>query len=314
MTKKITAATLTLNPALDSTMYFDSPFRAGALNRARETVVTLGSKGINVSRAFKVLGVEATAYSFCGGDSGQTMKRMLDCEGTPYYFVETAAPTRTNIKMIDSDGVCTEANERGGPVTEKELENLIQTLEKATENTQIFALGGSIPQGVEKSVYNSLTTRLKNKGARVILDCDGEALKQGVKARPYMIKPNLFELCGLLGYEVSGVENGAEECRRLYVESGVNILCTMSENGAVYAGSEGVWCVTSPQVEVKGFTGAGDTFLTAFTYMKEQTEDVARSLLFASSAAAAKVTLPGSTMPERDEMERFVSELGVRKI
>lgn len=314
MTKSITAATLTLNPALDRTMYFDTNFREGKLNRARESVTTLGSKGINVSRAFKILGVDATAYSFSGGDSGVTMKKMLDREGIGYDFTETAAPTRINIKMIDSDEVCTEANEAGGPVTEAELENLLCKLEKAAENTQIFALGGSIPPPVEKSVYKTITELLKNRGARVILDCDGEALRRGIEARPELIKPNLFELSGLLGFTPQGIEEVAKECRRLYVETGVNILCTLSENGAVYAGCQGVWSVTSPQVTLRGFTGAGDTFLTAFTYMKETTGDIPRAMIFASSAAAAKVELHGSQMPTRADMEKFCANLTVRKI
>lgn len=301
------AATLTLNPALDRTMYFDKPFCAGALNRCSDTVTTLGSKGINVSRFLKLFGTDALAYGFSGGDTGKTMENMLLEEGVKFSFIKTDAPTRMNIKMIDSDGVCTEANEKGGPITDEALKSLIELMEKNAEKDMYFFLGGSIPHPVEKSVYNYITQVLKRRGAKVILDCDGEALEHGLEAKPSLIKPNLYELSLLLHKQIDTPESAIEESARLYVEKGVEILCTMSEKGAVYAGKEGVFSVTSPHVELRGFTGAGDSFLSAFTYMRHKTNDIEYSLRFASSAAAAKVELPGSMLPSVSDMDKYIN-------
>ena len=307
------ASTLTLNPALDRTMYFDSVFRAGELNRCRNTVLTLGSKGINVSRFLKLFGIEATAYAFSGGDTGSTMKKMLTEEGVKFSFVETEAPTRMNIKMIDSEENCTEANEAGGPITEAELSALISRIENDAEEGEYFFLGGSIPHPVEKAVYNSITQVLKTKGAKVILDCDGEALERGLEAKPSLIKPNLYELSMLLGRRITEPEDAVESCKRLYVEKGVEILCTMSEKGAVFAGEKGVFSVTSPRVTLRGFTGAGDSFLAAFTYTRDRTGDIEASLKFASSAAAAKVELAGSALPPLGDMTKYIDAVTTKR-
>ncbi len=307
------AATLTLNPALDRTMYFDKPFRAGELNRCYDTVTTLGSKGINVSRFLKLFDVEAVAFGFSGGDTGRTMENMLRDEKVSFSFVMTEAPTRMNIKMIDSDGACTEANEKGGPITDEALKKLVDLMENSVEKGKYFFLGGSIPHPVEKGVYNSITQVLKSRGAKVILDCDGEALERGLEGRPSLIKPNLYELSLLLHKEIKEPEIAIAECKRLYVEKSVEILCTMSEKGAVYAGKEGVFSVTSPRVEMRGFTGAGDSFLAAFTYMRDKTDDIEYSLRFASSAAAAKVELPGSTLPPVSDMEKYIDVVTTKR-
>lgn len=303
----IRAATLTLNPCLDRTMYFGNTFEAGALNRASGTVLTLGGKGINVSRFFKILGVEAPAYGFSGGSNGDVMKKLLSEEGVECRFTESSADTRMNIKMIDPNEVCTEANERGGPISEDELNKLLSQLEDDAEPDKYFFLGGSIPHPVDNSVYNFITQMLKGKGAKVILDCDGEALKKGIEAGPSLIKPNLFELSGLVGRKIETVEDALSECKRLYVEKGVEILCTMSEKGAIFTGECGVFSVTSPRVELRGFTGAGDSFLTAFVFERERTGSIEQALKFASSAAAAKVELPGSTLPTLDDMKKYIS-------
>ena len=307
------AATLTLNPALDRTMYFEKPFRAGELNRCFDTVTTLGSKGINVSRFLKIFGVDALAYGFSGGDTGVTMENMLRDEGVNFSFVKTEAPTRMNIKMIDSDGTCTEANEKGGPITDEALKTLVERMENSAEKGKYFFLGGSIPHPVEKGVYNSITQVLKSRGAKVILDCDGEALERGIEAKPSLIKPNLYELSLLLHKDIKDPDEAIKECKRLYVEKSVEILCTMSEKGALFVGKEGVFSVTSPRVEMRGFTGAGDSFLSAFTYMRDKTNDIEYSLKFASSAAAAKVELPGSTLPKKEDMDKYIDAVTARR-
>lgn len=311
--------TLTLNPALDRTMYFDT-FVSGGLNRAvAPSRLTLGSKGINVSRFLSVCGQTAPAYGFAGGSMGQQMLAMLKEEGIETRFVPTAAETRLNVKMITADGVGTEANERGGPITEEERDALLTSLteqaraDREAGNTAWFFVGGSIPQGVEKSVYYRLVENLRKCGAHVLLDCDGEALKKGIKARPHLIKPNLFELSQLVGNPELTEGQVVENCWKLYRETAVRILCTMGGKGAVYAGPQGVYSVDAPRVAVRGFTGAGDTFLASFVYAVCRGEDITQSLAFAAGCAGAKVEMPGSEMPSLARARELAAERRVRK-
>lgn len=299
-------ATLTLNPSLDKTMYFEVPFKAGALNRASYSVPPIiGSKGINVSRMLHVCGVDAVAMGFIGGENGRLACAQLDAEGIVHRFVETAAETRLNIKMIDPDGVCTEANERGGPITPDEFDRLICEIQSLPAGG-IFVMGGSIPQGVEKSVYNMLITMLKTRGTYCVLDCDGEALRLGMEAGPALIKPNLYELSLLLGRDIKPDE-AAAECEALYKSTGTEILCTLGGGGAVFAGAEGVFRVYSPRVTVRGFTGAGDTALAVFLYRRFlQGDSCHEALKRANAAAGVKVQLPSTEMPTREMLEGII--------
>ena len=303
--------TITLNPALDRTMYFDSAFAAGELNRASSSMLSLGGKGINVSRVAKLMGHDTECVSFCGGRNGEIMRAMLAEEGIPSCLISTACESRMNLKMIDREGSCTEANERGGPVTEAEMQTLTDRLfdSFSTDRAQVYALGGSIPQGVEKSVYKMLTNLLKSRGAYVILDCDGEALKQGLEAAPHLIKPNLFELSLLVGRELSTTEEAVENAYRIFGETGTAVLCTLGGKGAFLACERGVCTVTSPQVPLRGFTGAGDTFLASFVCATAEGKSIEDALAFASSTAAAKVTLPGTELPRREMMGKYLGEV-----
>lgn len=302
--------TLTLNPALDRTMRFGS-FKAGELNRALSSSLSAGGKGINVSRMLNKCGAVSPAYGFAGGRCGALLQKILKAEGIETRFTETEAETRINIKIITETGETTEANEQGGPVRKDEIDRLTRSLYRSTVCGKLFVLGGSIPQPVDKGVYNSIIRGLKKRGARTVLDCDGEALRLGMDAKPDLIKPNNHELGNYLNKKIETVSEAGEAAACLYVDKSVEILCTLGKKGAVYAGKDGLYTVTSPEVDAKSFAGAGDSFLAAFLYMREKTLNVPDSLRFAASAAAVKVTLEGTVFPERADMERYDSCIDV---
>jgi len=297
--------TFTLNPALDRTMRFET-FTAGGLNHTIMSSLSAGGKGINVSRMLKKCGCASPAFGFAGGRCGALLRDILTSENIDIRFTETKAETRMNIKIITETGETTEANEPGGPVESSELDILTEALYKYIVCGNLFVLGGSIPQGVDKGVYNSVIKGLKEKGVNVILDCEGEALSLGIDAKPALIKPNNQELGNYLNKKIETVTDAAEAAACLYVDKSVEILCTLGKKGAVYAGKDGLYTVTSPQVEAKSFAGAGDSFLAAFLYMREFTGSVPGALRYASSAAAVKVTLEGTIFPEREDMERYI--------
>ena len=282
--------TLTMNPSHDRTVIIDGKFTPGGLYRVGRAHENFSGKGINVSKALENLGVNVTTI-----------------------IPKMAVPYRTNIKIIDSYGSCTEINEGGGPVTQSELDELMIILEKSTETAQYIVIAGSIPQGVDKAVYNSMINSLKTRGIMTILDCDGEALHKGVEAKPYLIKPNMTELSGLLGTEISTPDEAVEKSSELHVKTGVNILCTLGGDGAVYAGNEGLYTVSSPQVKIRGFSGAGDTFLAAFLYERHMSDSVESAMRFASSAAAAKVEMTGTDIPDKDLMRKYIDSVEVRR-
>ena len=350
-------ATLTLNPAVDRTMYFGRNIKLGALNRAVDkSVTTHGGKGTNVSCMFKILGAESVAYGFTGGGNGDLFVKLLEPYNIKTDFTRTKCDTRLNFKIISSDGESTEFNESGGPVGITEKKEILNKIKKCvgrgdpdapqSENeADFFFMGGSVPPGIEKSIYRDIIN-LGGGRTKFIIDCDGEALKLCMdnEKKPYLIKPNQFEFEQYTGKKFdldnnfdAELEKIKEEAKKIYEKTGVIILCTLGEYGGLYCGSEGIYYIKSPKVEVKGFTGAGDTFLTAFVAayfgmfdvvsvgagfharpqisksIKSTTErhgnrslqqglSAQKSLAFAVAASTAKVTKPGTEFASVGEM------------
>ena len=311
-------AIITLNPGVDRIVYLPTPLCPGTMNRSTHTVMNQGSKGANQAIMLSSLGEKPTYYAFTGGAMGdfcESFTRDLDISSR---FFPTECGVRLNIKVIDSKGGCTELNEKGGPVTEQELKNLIQALQDDIKSYDMVSLCGSIPQAVEKSVYNSIITMAKEAGIPTVLDCDGEALSLGLQAKPLLIKPNRRELAGLIGEKeekLKDIDLLVEACGKAVFHYDTNVICTLDEDGSVYVGREGVWRIGVAKVPLRGFSGAGDTYLSAYLHKRYGEKcPIEDSLRYAAAASCAKIAKEGTTLPTPAEIEALISQISVEKL
>lgn len=319
MPKKQKFAVLSLNPGIDRALYLPSPMMSGSLNRAARSVTTQGSKGANVAIMLHRLGCDVEYYTFGGGEFGDLSNSFLTREGIKVNSVETICGVRMNTKVIDSECVCTELNERGGVFRPDEVAALTEAF--TATDADVLCLCGSIPQGVEKDVYKVFTEFGKSTGKRVVLDCDGEALVLGLEANPDIIKPNEYELENL------GISTGmfekfstdqeerlrdvTEACVKVAERYGTTVICTRGAEGAVHANPKGeVIFRESMKVRLLGFSGAGDTFLSGYIaarFDKGFTEEYA--LICATAAGAAKVVLEGTELPEATDIDEAIDDI-----
>ena len=283
--------TVTLNPCIDVDYKLTAPFRAGELNRVPAPAVQICGKGINVSKALSKMGRSSVMMGIFGSDgSDETLRSM----GFEVSSVTCPGSLRRNTSIIDSEGVQTQINEPGINVTEDKLREFIG-LYKSELNCQggcVVVLSGSVPPGVPKDIYRKLCTIARNAGAYVILDCDGEALKNGMEAIPDLIKPNREEFEEIDGKKLEGEgntlrENAAREALRFHLTNHSSVLLTLGEDGSVYAGPEGCFLCEARKTEIKTFKGAGDSFLASFIlHHIVEDKDCEMSLILASGDSA----------------------------
>ena len=319
MRKKQKFAVLSLNPGIDRALYLPAPMAAGTMNRAARSVTTQGSKGANVAIMLHRLGCDVEYYTFGGGEFGDLANSFLTREGIMVHSVDTVCGVRMNTKVIDSECVCTELNERGGVFLSGEIVELTD-LFMATD-ADVICLCGSIPQGVEKDVYKVFTEFGKSTGKTVVLDCDGEALALGLTANPDIIKPNEYELENL-GLSTGLFEKFStdpderlrevtEACVKVAKRYKTTVICTRGADGSVHVNPQGdVIFRESMKVRLIGFSGAGDTFLSGYIaarFDKGFTEEYA--LICATAAGAMKVVLEGTELPEATDIDEAIDRI-----
>lgn len=288
--------TLTLNPAVDRTLTIPG-FALGAVNRVACAHTAAGGKGVNVARAVRALGAECLALGVAGGDTGAFLLRTLTDEGIRHDFVRVAAPTRTNLKVIDPEkGETTDINEPGQEIPAPALEEALARAHARTQAGDWMAVSGRLPPGVPAERMAHWMQALAGRGVRVCLDAAGTLLRAGLAVPPYLIKPNAQEFRELTGCGDLDALAVAAAARPL-AAAGTRVAVSLGERGVVYAGPEGAYAVPAVPVAAFSTVGAGDTLLAALMAGMAGGWPVARTLRTAVALAAACVKrAPGGAL------------------
>ena len=293
--------TFTLNPAIDR-MLFIPKFIPGGVNRVVSTHSDAGGHGINVCRALKVMGTEAIACGYIGGQNGRMIKDFLTSASIPYDFVEVPGETRINIKIIEEDGRHTDINESGFEINDNDFSRLSERMGKYISHDNIIALCGAPTPHFEADKYGYMCRRVTARGARLIVDTQPEYLMESLKSKPVFVKPDLYELSQVLGSEVSTPQEVCEGARELLGRGAQNVAVGMGGRGAVFAGADGALYIEAPEVPVVGPVGAGAVLVAGICHALQNSMDFESMAKYAVASASASVTVPGTGMAPRREI------------
>lgn len=301
--------TVTLNPALDKTVEIPG-MALDTVNRITEMRTDPGGKGINVSKVIAKLGGESCAAGILGGGSGKMLEKLLEDEpfATRFRFVE--GQTRTNLKIIDREGhTNTDINEPGLTVTDADLDALLHELLAELRPGDIVVLAGSLPKGAPQDTYRTWTAACKKAGARVFLDADGALLAEGLKAAPYLIKPNDDELSRLAGKKLETLEELTAEGRRLLERGIERVVISLGGRGALYLRKGSTIYAEGLKVPVGSTVGAGDSVVAALAYAEAQGLSEEEAVRLSTAAGAANVMCSGTQAAEREAVEALLPKV-----
>ena len=296
--------TVTLNPALDKTVEIPS-LTVDAVNRITTMRTDPGGKGINVSKVISKLGGKSIAAGILGGDTGRAILSALEDMGlaTCFHFVD--GETRTN----------TDINEPGVTVSEEILDKLLSVLTDKVVEGDIVVISGSMPKGSPKDTYYTWTKAFSAKGAKVILDADGDLLRAGLKASPYLIKPNNHELSALVGRTLKTPEELAETARELMKEYSIaKIVVSMGGDGALYVTPDETIYAEGLKVPVGSTVGAGDSVVAALAAAEESGMSLEDTVCLSTACGAANVMCSGTQAAEYEVIESLIPRVVFHRI
>ena len=233
---------------------------------------------------------------------------------TLFHFVE--GETRTNMKIIDPDNhTNTDINEPGVTVSEEILEKLLEELLAKVTKEDIVVISGSMPKGSPKDTYYTWTKAFREKGAKVILDADGDLLKAGLKASPYLIKPNNHDLGALTGRALETPEEIAETAAELMKEYGIGkVVVSMGGDGAVYVTKDKTIYAEGLKVPVGSTVGAGDSVVAALAVSEEEGKTLEETVRLSTAVGAANVMCSGTQAAEYEVVETLLPKVVFRTI
>jgi 1-phosphofructokinase family hexose kinase len=287
--------TVTLNAAVDRTLTVPN-FQRGQRHRASAGVTLAGGKGINVARALKALGVPVVATGFVGGTTGTRIVDELTQEAILNDFVRIEGESRTSTAVVDPAGsTYTEINEWGPAVKPEELETLLEKLRYLTQDAGSVVFAGSLPRDVATDFYAEATRELARRHVATVLDTEGEPLRLGVEAEPFLVSPNQIEAEGLVGQEFHDEEDFRLALDAIAELGARNVLITTEQGALALLREEREvhrYRAAAPRLDPVSAVGAGDVLLAGFLAARHagrSNEEALRAAVAAGAASTLEV-------------------------
>ena len=303
--------TICLNPALDRTVTVDS-LHPGQVNRIRTSRTDVGGKGVNVAVVCRRLGLEAQVIGCAGVDGYAKLQAKAKAEGIgcDFHTVEGAIRVNTKVFPLDGSGV-TELNEPGPTLTAEDLDVFFDLAIEKTVGSDFVVITGSLPPRCPAHTYRELIRVLK---VPCILDVGGEALRLGVEAKPFLIKPNHHELAATVGHELHTMED-IRAAAQSFVDRGVrHVVVSLGKDGALYVGEEGCFYAPEIPVEVKSTVGAGDALVGGLLYGLVTGGSMREGFRAGAAAGTASVMTEGTQLIIPDDFMRLIQQVQIQEL
>jgi|TARA_R100000935_G_scaffold5300_1_gene12171 6-phosphofructokinase 2 len=304
---------LCLNPALDVTYHVKKliPDQKSRSDAARHDP---GGNGINIGRALFRMQVEATTYCVIAGSIGEILQDMLDEQLPNVLFHHVSGQTRINSTIIELDTQSQfQITDAGTPVPAAQLTQLVENFANSVGNGYGI-LTGSCQPTVPTSLYADLVHKIQQHGGRTVVDSHGDILRLAIEAKPFLIKPNLYELETLLQIKLDTIESIAECARKLQL-SGVKHVCvSLGDQGALLVSPSNSFYAKALSVPVNTTVGAGDSMvagLVAGFCLDDQPETALR---YGIACGAGTVMHAGTELFHGDELADFRQQVTIQTL
>ncbi|WP_262265735.1 1-phosphofructokinase family hexose kinase [Microvirga yunnanensis] len=300
--------TLTLNPAIDGAAEAEE-IRPIHKIRTWAERYDPGGGGINVARVIKELGGSALAVYLSGGATGPILDQLVQAAGIEIRRIPIRGHTRVSHTVHErSTGLEFRFVPEGPTVTADEWQACLSTLEEI--DCDYLVASGSLPRGVPSDFYVQVGQIAARKGAKLVLDTSGEALRHAMRQGVHLIKPSLGELESLIGQKLPDPSDQETAVQELIASGAAEIVAlTLGRDGALL-GVRGT-CVRIQGMKVvpKSAVGAGDSFLAGMTFGLAQERGPEDAFVLGMAAGTAAVLTAGTELCRHTDVERIYHDL-----
>jgi len=303
-------ATVTLNPAIDMTVRVDG-FQTNTVNRGQTMQFDAGGKGVNVASFLADYGHATAVTGFLGQENADIFEQLFAHKRIDDRFVRIPGRTRIGVKIVDeAKQQTTDINMPGLLPTTEAMNTLLETIERLAASYDWFALSGNLPPGVPATIYATIITQLKRHGKQVVLDTSGEALREGVRAGPTVVKPNVDELQQVTGQSLPDEASIVQAARQLLGDIQL-VAISMGERGALFVDAATTLIAIPPPVLVKSTVGAGDAMVAGLIAGQVEGLSLPDCARLATAFSLGAITNAGHNLPAPEVLQAYVQQVTV---
>jgi 6-phosphofructokinase 2 len=298
--------TITMNPAVDKSTSVNKLVPEKKM-RCTELITEAGGGGINVSKAIKELEGESLAVFPSGGMNGKLIENYLTQKQIQFKAISVEHETRENIVVRETD---TNSQFRfvmpGAVLSEQEAQSCFNILQQLQPRPSFIVASGSLPPGLPENFFGQLAKIVKQLNAKYVIDTSGKPLQLAAKEGVYLLKPNLSELCALVGKEHLELNEVDDAAMQVIKDGRCEVMVvSMGPSGALLVTRDGFEHVPTPTVKKQSTVGAGDSMVAGMVWMLSQGKSLRETIRFGVACGTAATMNPGTQLFKKDDVYRL---------
>ncbi len=304
--------TLSLSPAIDYVIQLndqlnkDVPIKFSSNDR----IIYGAGKGIHESMIIDQFGAPTIAAHYSGGFTGDLLENEISKIGFGQIRFQSKTETRINLKLNIKDKNY-EVSELPPKLDESTREKMMIFIE-SLNSRDILSIAGSYNKDDFKTI-NSICALAFKKGIDISLDLSSKDVLSLLKYRPYLIKPNIFELEAILDSKFTNEKDIIKAMSKMKDQGARNIAVSMGEKGSLLLTEDGdvYKSIAKDKISVISTQGAGDSFVGAFL-AKKGTCSIDEQFKWANAAGAA--TVESMKIANMSQIKKMYKNIEVTKI
>ena len=306
--------TITLNAAIDQVYEVES-LTVGGVNRVAGITQEAGGKGINVAKVLHYSGENVTVGGFAGGINGKRIRQLLEKKSISNELIPVSGESRICLTVLNSsENEVTELLGPGPTISEEEWQSMLEWVRQKSKSIEWFVLSGSLPKGIQAAAYAELIQIINANGAKAILDTSSDALRFGIRAKPFAIKPNEQEIAVILGKDAV-TETDLLEAGNLFVNQGIEHVCfSLGEDGAIFVNQYGYFKANAPKIEVVNTVGSGDAFVGGLLYGLANKEEISTAYKRAIAYGSVNAMYHAIGFINLEQVKLLMEQITIKKI
>jgi len=297
------------NPAIDKRVRLPK-LALGSVNRVGHVRAAAGGKAAHVAMALSALGSTPRWLGFTGGASGQDVLAGFAELGIQAIAVPIKNSTRSNLEIIDEDGIVTEILEPGPAISAQEcraFQSACESIFREAESDLLAVFSGSLPPGVPADFYANLIRLTHRFGGKAFLDSSSEPLRTALRAGPDFVKPNREEAEWLFGNSISDAKSAVPAIRELMAAGAKSAAISLGPDGLVWQPPESrsIFHALPRKVAARSAVGSGDATVAGLALAFEEGLAPEDSLKLAAACGAANCLADLPARLNRSEVEKL---------
>jgi 1-phosphofructokinase family hexose kinase len=242
------------------------------------------------------------------------LEALIGVEGLPQEWIWTDGETRTNMTIVErSSGRASRILEPGPRMTPVVTSMLRRRLLRRFRLLNAVVFTGSLPPGISPKFFADLIRSARRANVLTVLDTSGTALAEGLKARPFLVKPNRAEAETVCGFRIRS-RTGVKKALQYFSKRCNIVLISLGKEGLVATDSTRMFWARGPIIRRGLAVGCGDTALAGFLagFLKGSAFEDCLRLAVACGAANVGAERPGAV--KRQRVKDIQARINVKRL